>query len=268
MKDRPLVQTRPSARILVVDDDEIFRDEFIAIFDDYAVAEASSGEEAIRLLQEPNEIDVVVLDFQMPGMDGIETMEKIKRSWSDKRVVISTAHCSKDLLLDALRGKADDFLEKADLHKAMADIIARHVRGKEKTDFGDGIDGKIAQVKNFILKNLDKKVSLEAAAERVCLSPKYLSRVFQARTKEKFNRYSLSLKIAHAKHLLERTAWPVERIANSVGYLNAESLIRLFQKVEKVTPAEYRRGVATPKARGAPRREKNVRIKRIKPLSK
>ncbi len=268
MKNDPQVRTQPSPRILLVDDDAIFRSEFIAIFSDYAIAEAASGEEAIRVLQQPNEIDVIVLDVQMPGMDGIETMEKIKRSWGDKRVVISTGHCSKDLLLDALRAKADDFLEKADLHRTMADIIAKHVRVKEKLDCGEGIDGKIAQVKTYIRKNLDKKVSLEAAADRVCLSPKYLSRVFQARTHEKFNQYSLSLKIAHAKRLLEQTALSVEQIANSVGYLNAESLIRLFQKVEKVTPAEYRRSQARQKVQRKPLREKNVRIRRIKTLSK
>lgn len=230
------------ARILLVDDDEIFRSEFVSYFEqEYRIAEASSGEEALRILERPNEIDLVILDFRMSGMNGIEALERIKALRPKIRVIILTAYSSKDIVVESLRGKADDFMEKTDLLRFAPAMITKHIHTKEKEDFGEGIEGKIDRIKNYILKNADKKVTLEDAANLVCLSPKYLSRIFKKSAGVGFNEFALSLKVAHAREYLERTHLTVEAISERMGYMNSESLIRIFQKKCGVTPAEFRK---------------------------
>jgi YesN/AraC family two-component response regulator len=237
------------ARILLVDDDEVFRFEFVDFLTDYNIIEASSGEEALRILQKPNEIALVILDVRMSGMDGIEVLERIKQLKPDIRVVISTAYGSKDTAVYALRGRADDYIEKPIVFKTALEIIAKHVGDKEKAQYGNGIDGKIERIKDYVRRNPGKKITLTDAAEMVCLSPKYLSRVFQERTSTGFNEFSLSLKIGNALHYLEKTDDTVEQIAEKLGYLNSESFIRLFKKSQGATPAEYRKGRARQKVR-------------------
>lgn len=230
----------PAARILLVDDDQIFRLEFLDCFKEYGVVEACSGEEALKILKKPNEIDLVMLDVRMAGMDGIAVLEQIKKITPDIRVVIFTGYSSKDVAIEALRGRADDYLEKPLDIKATKEIIEKHLEGKDRAKYGQGIEDKINRAKDFISRNFHKKVTLNDAASAVCLSPKYLSRIFKEHVKSGFSEYKLALKIEKAKNMLKKTTDTVEQISDKLGYENSESFIRQFKKITKVTPAKFR----------------------------
>lgn len=65
-------------RILIVDDEEMIRDVFIAIFSDrFKVEAASSGPEAIARIESGPAFDAIICDLNMPGMDGIEFYQKV-----------------------------------------------------------------------------------------------------------------------------------------------------------------------------------------------
>jgi DNA-binding NtrC family response regulator len=133
-----------SPRILIVDDDEIFRTEFAEFFSEYGVAQASGGQEALNLLARPGEIDLVILDYKMPGMDGVAVLERIRAQNPKIAVVMLTAHSSKDLAVEALRGRADDYIEKPPEKEEIDRIIEKFVkpRVKEGTNL---IEEKIAR---------------------------------------------------------------------------------------------------------------------------
>jgi len=80
-------------KIMVVDDEEnirfLYKEELMD--EGYDVILAASGEEAIDMLG-TNEPDLVTLDIKMPGMDGIETLRKIKEINKDIPVVLCTAY--------------------------------------------------------------------------------------------------------------------------------------------------------------------------------
>ena len=65
-------------KILLVDDDREFRYEFRECFDEYDIIEASNGDEALQIIQRPNDINVVILDVMMPGLKGTEVLKKMK----------------------------------------------------------------------------------------------------------------------------------------------------------------------------------------------
>ena len=113
------------ATILVTDDDPRIRTVLADILDGegYRVLQAGSGMETLDLLAN-QEVDVVLLDITMPGMDGLETMRRIKSEPSLKHipVVIVTGVGDREARLEALKLGADDFLTKP---PHMAELTAR-----------------------------------------------------------------------------------------------------------------------------------------------
>ncbi len=230
-------------KILIVDDDEAYKKEFIECFqDEYRIIRASSGEEALKIIKKPNDIDLVLLDIKMPGLSGIEVLIKIKTVSPDINVIILTGYSSKDTAIDALRGHADNFIDKSSKVDEIRNIIEKVLETKKGIDDPNALDieGKINKVKRFIERNALKKVSLEDAAKSVYLSPKYLSRIFKQTTRMTFNKYRLKIKTKKAKELLKKTGYNIDQISEKMGYMNTESFIRIFKKITKCTPTEYR----------------------------
>jgi YesN/AraC family two-component response regulator len=229
--------------ILLVDDDKEFREELRDLLHDYDIVEASDGKEALALLSSPNEVDVVILDVVMPGLSGTEVLKDIKAMYPDLGVIILTGYGSKETVIEALKGKADDYIEKpVDIHKTR-DIVKRLIRERVAMDGSapGSMDAKIKRVTHFIDRNYEKSVSLESAAKLVALSPKYLSRIFKQKTGLGFSEYRLRVRIERAAELLESTGYTVDEISSKVGYENAESFTRLFKRIKGCTPTEYRK---------------------------
>ncbi|MCM3761191.1 response regulator transcription factor [Alkalihalobacillus oceani] len=97
--------------ILLVDDEEALL-ELVASYlkTEYEVTCASSGDEALSLLAR-HEIDLIVLDVMMPGMDGFTTCEKI-RAFSSVPIVMLTARSSEEDKIKGLKIGADDYVVK------------------------------------------------------------------------------------------------------------------------------------------------------------
>jgi two-component system, response regulator YesN len=231
-----------SYTILLVDDDDDFRYEFRSLFDDYRIKEASSGEEALSILKKPNEIDLVVLDVALPGQRGTKVLKEIKDIDPSLGVIILTGHSSKDIAVEALKARADDFIEKPLNIEKSKEIIKLLLEKKGITENIDAADikEKIERVKLFTEKNYDKKISLDDAAKLIFLSPKYFSRVFKEIAGTGFNEFKLEIKLNKAKDFLEKSGYTVDEIAYKIGYENTESFIRIFKKTENCTPTEYR----------------------------
>ena len=100
------------ARILIVDDDpqirRVMRTTLIA--QGYEAADAKSGEEAIEKFRE-NKYDLILLDMNMGGMDGIQTCREI-RSGSDVAIVMLTVRDAEKDKIAALDAGADDYVTK------------------------------------------------------------------------------------------------------------------------------------------------------------
>jgi YesN/AraC family two-component response regulator len=230
-------------KILIVDDDIEFRNELRAWLEGYEVVEASDGKEALEMLKRPNEIDLVFLDVKMPGLSGMEVLEKIKKINPDLGIVMLTAYSSKDIVIKALKNRADDYLEKPlDIDK-IKEVIEKILESKHSGSDINVINlkSKIEKVKRFIERNCYKKICLKDVSEIVCLSPKYLSRIFKQVSGENFNEYKIGVKIEKAKELLIKTGYNVDQIADKLGYGNTGSFIKQFNKLAKCTPTEYRK---------------------------
>jgi DNA-binding response OmpR family regulator len=100
-------------KILIVDDEVAIRDFFKIFFENrgYEVATASDGAKALTQTASFNP-EVVLLDLQMPGMDGLETLKKIKSSYPRVKVIMVTGVGTAEKIEEALRLGADNYITK------------------------------------------------------------------------------------------------------------------------------------------------------------
>lgn len=102
-----------SKRVLIVDDEKMIREplELFLNEEGYKAEGASDALEALTKLKE-NDYGVVITDIKMPGMDGIELMQKAAEIAPDTFFIIMTAYASVNTAIDALRMGAYDYLIK------------------------------------------------------------------------------------------------------------------------------------------------------------
>ena len=104
--------TRKGA-ILVVDDEEIMREilETLLTREGYEVRLAASGEEGLELAR-TLPFDAAVVDIMMPGINGIETLDELRRLDEDLAVIIITAYASVESAISAMKSGAFDYITK------------------------------------------------------------------------------------------------------------------------------------------------------------
>ncbi len=102
-----------NGRILVADDEEIMRDVLSALLssESYKVDIAESGLQALEMIRD-KDYGVVLLDLMMPGVDGLQVLEELKKAESSPVAVVLTAFASIDKAVKATKLGAFDFITK------------------------------------------------------------------------------------------------------------------------------------------------------------
>lgn len=119
------------AKILLVDDEA----NFLSVMEkrlaarDLAVLTAESGQKALEVLEADPDVDVVILDVKMPGMDGLDTLCEIRGAYPLVEVVMLTGHGTIENAITGMKKGAFDYLLKpCDIAK-LIDLVRR---AKEK----------------------------------------------------------------------------------------------------------------------------------------
>jgi two-component system, NarL family, response regulator LiaR len=167
-------------RILIVDDHPVVRDGLAAVLEtqpDFELAgQASHGEEALQKAAELRP-DVVLLDLEMPGMDGVEILQALRLSHHEINTIVFTAFDSDERIIGALRAGAQGYLLKGapreDLYRAIRTVssggsllqpvvakrLLKHVAGPNRPlEAGAGrLTAREAQVLNLVAKGMTNK---------------------------------------------------------------------------------------------------------------
>jgi DNA-binding NarL/FixJ family response regulator len=113
-------------RILTVDDHPLLRKGIAALVnnedDMKLVAEASSGEEAIEKFR-AHRPDVTLMDIQLPGLNGIETIAQIQKEFRDARIIVLTTYGGDVQVVRAIRAGARAYLLKRQVHRELLETI-------------------------------------------------------------------------------------------------------------------------------------------------
>ena len=122
-------------RILVVDDHPVVRQGVAGLVDGQPdmsiVAQASNGREAIQQFR-THHPDLVLMDMQMPEMNGLDALMAIRDEAPDARIIVLTTYAGDAQVLRAIKAGARGYLLKSALHRELLDTI-RAVHAGKKT---------------------------------------------------------------------------------------------------------------------------------------
>lgn len=157
--------------VLIVDDEENIL-EFLneALKDEYIIIKAKNGKEALKKVSEFYP-DVVLMDYKMPGMDGMEAFLKIKEIDKDLPVILMTAYGTSQVAIQAMKEGAYDYVTKPlDLDEIRVTLkkaielkkLSERIKKKERIYEGDfqaeGLIGK-SQVMQEVYKQIGRAAS-------------------------------------------------------------------------------------------------------------
>ncbi len=149
-------------RILVVDDEEGIRRSLEGALRDegYVVSSVESGVAAIKFL-ESGSADLILLDIWMPGLDGIETLKKIREFDPSQKVIMMSGHAGISTAMSAIKLGACDFLEKPLDLKLLLGAIKRAFSPDNVTTLEDDSPVRDRESVRELLSDLFPKISVE-----------------------------------------------------------------------------------------------------------
>ncbi len=112
-------------RVLVADDHDLVRDTLSAYLqaDGFEVKTAPNLQEALKIVEQSPLFDVILLDYAMPGMNGLEGMKKMMSASSDRPVAIISGTATKSVADDALKQGAKGFIPKTMAAKSLVNAV-------------------------------------------------------------------------------------------------------------------------------------------------
>lgn len=118
--------TSPKIRVLIAEDHPLMRQGLSVVMDAYddlvLVGEAENGEQAVRLAQTLKP-DVIVMDIQMPGKDGISAIQEINRMDLNIRILVLTSYQDDDKVFQAIKAGATGYILKETHSEKLVEAI-------------------------------------------------------------------------------------------------------------------------------------------------
>ncbi len=159
-------------RILIVDDDADIRQVLSVLLrsEGYDIETGANGQEAILKVLEIRDLDLVILDIMMPGMDGIEVCRKL-RKFSNVPILFLTAKSQDDDKVDAYMEGGDDYIVKpfdqTDLLLKIKSLLRRYNKYQGHSKVGHGIE----VLSDHVAVDKDKRIATKAGV-RINLTDK------------------------------------------------------------------------------------------------
>jgi len=261
--------------VLVVEDNSDLRNLVAGMLaGSYVVYAVSDGREAISVFESGVEVDLVLSDIMMPGMDGHALLMWMRGSekFSGIPFVFLTARADSFMKIEGLQLGAVDYVTKPfnsdELllrvrnqmeHKKMRNILRRNYNRllaklrdgvNDHTVTGDPVNtpgshdtrnsSRMEQVCAFINEHYTEEITRDDLAAVLNLNPDTFSRLFNQHTGTSLNDYVSRLRIEEAKKRLTGTDDPVTRISLDAGFDSIRTFNRAFKKLTGISPVEYR----------------------------
>lgn len=103
----------------------------------------------------------------------------------------------------------------------------------------------IEKAERYIIKNLDKPLSLGEVSREIGMSKYHFARTFKAVTGKTFKTYHNQLRIERAKGLLQNNDLRITEVCYEVGFNDISYFDRMFHRLERISPSAYKKGVHT-----------------------
>lgn len=240
-------------RVVVIDDEAIVVKGIEAILkkerlECQIVGAGNTAQEGLRILEE-RKPDLVFTDIRMPGMDGLELIEKARKILPGALFVVISGYCDFEYARKALQLGVVDYIEKPITIEKLRELFVRLeekasavLPKSTKTETDTGNSGKhhaIERMLAYIDLHFNEDIGLGHVAEELEMSQGYLSALFKEEMGISFVKYLTKLRIEKAKVLLEE-GHKVSDVSTMVGYTEYRYFSEVFKKQVGQTPNEYR----------------------------
>lgn len=241
-----------SPRILIVEDEPSLLGLLAAFLGEhYEVLSARSGEEGCSLF-DSNHVSLVLLDVKMKGIDGVETLRRIRGKSGTVPIIMMTGYSTHETAikcadlgiqgyilkpprLEDLKRRIDDCLGLK--HTGQEDLEDKELNDKLK-NAGPIIKGALKVISD---RYRDPALSRNLIAEAVGISEDYLSKQFRRDCGISIPEYINRVRMTEASRQLASTNTRISEIALSFGFSNLSYFSATFKKYFNMTPEQYRR---------------------------
>lgn len=216
---------------------------------------ANSMKQAQEIFQ-AKVIDVMLSDIEMPQGSGLELFEWVKSYYPAVECVYVTCHPEFDYMRKALQlGSADYVLKPIDYEEldSVLNQVAERVRRQRRIEsipprimqkaLGEDDRAKndvVGTVKRYVREHIQEDIYIADIAKQVYLNEQYLMRTFKKTTGVSILEFITGERLWLAKELLIHTGYPINRVADMVGYGNYSYFTKIFKRNVGMTPQAYR----------------------------
>ncbi len=251
-------------QVLIADDEPIERAVLCKVlntrFDKLIeITQAVNGREAMELY-ELRKFHIIFMDIEMPGINGIESAEIIRKQDKDCHIIFLTAYDDFNYARKAITVKALNYLLKPASEEEIITSVeeafkiieerkssnSKKILDKEEVlsqyDTLDNIRINIVkeEIIHYIQEHYIEEISTQDAAEAMNYSNAYFCKLFKQGFNTSFTTYLTEYRIEKAKELLKDISINVKEISDKVGYKDSNYFAKVFKRVMGVTPSEYR----------------------------
>lgn len=243
--------------IVVEDNDEIRNYLKKSLKGNYVVKTAGNGEEALALLKDSPDTDLVITDVMMPVMDGIKLCRSIKQNIATSHIPVVMLSAKTDIedKLEAYYTGADDYISKPfsieELIAKVNNIIKTRKRAQDRylknvevqpeiLTFNSMDEDLIKKAIEIIRKNMDNEAfSTEDFAKEMNMSRSNLHLKMKAITGESALDFIRKIRFNEACALLKENKWTIAEISYKVGFSSPSYFSTSFKKYVGCLPTEY-----------------------------
>ncbi len=265
-------------RVLIADDEVIERKVLYKTLikhlgDQCEVYQAENGREALRIYQE-KQIQIIIMDIEMPGINGIEAAEKIRETDKDCCIIFLTAFDEFAYAKKAILVRALDYLLKPYEEKELLLIMDEAMRLTEERLNGKGkkeaakedfpkqdlqeMSGNIVQenpetetsslrqmkvkkkIEEYIHGHYMLELSMQDLAHVMNYSEAYFCKLFKQCFDQNFTAYLTEYRMEQARKLLKEPSVNIKEVGKAVGYSDANYFAKVFKRITGHSPTEYR----------------------------
>ena len=225
--------------ILIVEDEKAVRASYDVILgDDYDLVLAETADEALKILDRRADIGLLFLDYQLPGMNGLEFMEKFREKDFDTPVVVVTGKGSEEVAArfseyQILRYMIKPFSPRQ-IIEIVEEVLEKDDPQKNDRDFrytsdSQELPSKVRRAMDFIQKNFHRNIGINEVADGMGCSHRHLERLFHVCLGQSQHEVLEKVRMNEAKKLLETTPHSVKNVSQSCGYQPESNFIQTFK---------------------------------------
>ncbi|MCL2602907.1 MAG: response regulator [Defluviitaleaceae bacterium] len=205
---------------------------------------ATDPNEAIGMIRD-YEPDVVFTDLKMPGMNGVDMMQRLRRTGYGGEFIIISAFGEFEESRRFFKLGGFDYLikpvtdrELRILLRSLSEKLRSHIKNIKPLD--DTASPEVNKIIEYLNKNKIAKHTLESVGAKFNLKPNHICKLFSRHLHMTFVSYITRIKMEEAANLLKNTEKTIKEVATLCGYPDYFYFCRVFKEVHNSTPSLYR----------------------------